>query len=447
VRSISRFCMTLVLVGCGSGGGGSSGEDTDSGETEVVTPWARSYGGTGTEEAGAVCPTGDDGMIVVGWTTSFGHGSEDLWAVKLSAEGAVEWQKAYGGASTDRAYGVCTTNDGGYAVVGSTNSFAAGISDVWVLKLESTGEIQNQKSYGTSTSEIGWAIQQTTDGGYVVAGQIGVNNDDAWILKLNADLSLDWERAYGGAGLDQAKSIQQTSDGGYVFAGVVEEGAGPYNIWVVKLSNSGAVTWQYAYGNGSASDLADSIHQTTDGGYIVAGRTSAGAWDAWLLKLSGAGALEWQKQIGVASSPDYAYSVRQLDSGGILFAGSTGTATDGQGWVVSLTSTGAISWQRAYGGISNDAALSLRTASDGSIAIAGRTESYGSGGKDFWVLRLASDGTVPPLGIDSAAGSSTTSATVTDTSTLGSGAAQSPTVATSTSTATSTGCAVAQQAP
>jgi hypothetical protein len=205
------------------------------------------------------------------------------------------WAKTYGGGDFDGADSIQQTTDGGYIVAGKTGSFGAGDGDIWVLKLNASGDVVWQKTYGGGGWDEAFSIQQTTDGGYIVAGttgSFGAGGDDGWVLKLNASGDVVWQKTYGGKEWDEASSIQQTTDGGYIVAGTTGSfGAGGYDFWVLKLNASGDVVWQKTYGGGD-HDEATSIQQTSDGGYIVAGWTKsfgAGGSDFWVLKLDASG--------------------------------------------------------------------------------------------------------------------------------------------------------------
>jgi hypothetical protein len=226
------------------------------------------------------------------------------------------WQKSFGGSLFDRAYSIQQTTDGGYIVAGESGSTDGdvtgnhGSADGWVVKLDSSGKIIWQKSLGGSSIDFSNSIQQTTDGGYIVAGYSFSNSEnvtgnhgdfDSWVVKLNSSGNITWQKSLGGSNRDEAKSIQQTTDGGYIVAGYsysingdVTGNHGGFDSWVVKLNSSGNITWQKSLG-GSENDEATSIQQTTDGGYIVAGY----AWsndgditgnhssrDYWVVKLS-----------------------------------------------------------------------------------------------------------------------------------------------------------------
>ncbi len=257
--------------------------------------WAKTYGGPGDDQANSIQQTRDGGYIVVGVTKLFGVGADDVWVLKLDASGNVQWAKTYGGTDYDKANSIQQTSDGGYIVAGKTSSFGAGRSDAWVLKLDASGNVQWAKTYGGANWDYASSIQQTSDGGYIVAGKTSsfdAIGDDVWVLKLDASGNVQWQKRYGGTNFDWVTSIQQTRDGGYIVAGVtLSFGAGDDDFWVLKLDANGNVQWQKTYG-GTNSDGANFIQPTSDSGYIVAGRTwsfgEVGS-DVWVLKLDANG--------------------------------------------------------------------------------------------------------------------------------------------------------------
>ncbi|MDI6787632.1 MAG: hypothetical protein QME51_04610, partial [Planctomycetota bacterium] len=305
------------------------------------------------------------------------------------------------------------------------------------LKLTSTGSIDWQKTYGGTGSDSAQSIQQTSDGGYIVAGvtqSFGTGSADFWVLKLTSTGSIDWQKTYGGTGYDRANSIQQTADGGYVVAGnTTSFGAGSNDFWVLKLNNDGTVAWQKTYG-GTGGETANSIRQTSDGGYIVAGTSDGAGVDFWVLKLNSDGSVVWQKTYG-GTGDEYARPIQQTVDGGYIVAGYTTSFGVGSYdiWVLKLNNDGTVAWQKTYGGTGGETANSIRQTADGGYIVAGNTPSFGAGSADFWVLKLNPDGTCPPLGqnttvspvdtnvtpVDTTVTPADTSATVTDTSVTG----------------------------
>ena len=405
---------------CGNGGFCSMAQEDADGDgvgdvCDEDTYWAKTYGGSDWDEACSIQQTIDGGYIVAGYSHSFGAGNRDFWVLKLDERGVVYWQNTYGGSKFDYARSIQQTTDGGYIVAGYTYSF----DDIWVLKLESNGDVSWQKTYGGCYA---YYIKQTIDGGYIVAGYTetyGVKGD-LLLLKLESNGDVSWQKIYGwGATDDYAYSIQQTSDGGYIVAGytIRPESDGGREIWVLKLESNGDVSWQKTYG-GSVAERGSFIQQTIDGGYIVAGYThsfGAGTGDFWVLKLDSNGNISWQKTYG-GSDRDEAYSIQQTSDGGYIVGGYTESFGAGgkDAWVLKLDSSGDVSWQKTYGGSNDDEAYSIQQTSDDGYIIGGYTESFGAGGEDAWVLKLDSNGDIPDCDI---IGSS--SATVYDTSVSG----------------------------
>ncbi len=409
---------------------------------QPVQYWAQTYGGDGVDSASSARQTSDGGYIVAGSTSSFGAGSDDSGVSKLTPAGDVEWQKTYGGEGDDYAYSIEQTSDGGYIIAGETDSFGAGGNDLWVLKLNSIGDIQWQKAYGGGLNDCAYSVQQTSDGGYILAGKTsssGAGGDDFWVIKLDPSGNIYWQKTYGGGLNDCAYSIQETTDGGYIVAGKTESfGAGNNDFWVLKLYSNGNTEWQKAYG-GNGDDCACSVAETADRGYIVAGKTNsfgAGDYDIWVLKLDLGGGLEWQNTYGGAKV-DYASAVQQTSNGGYILAGYTESfeAKGGDFWALRLTAGSDLEWQRTYGGGGLDSASSIQETSDGGYIAAGRTASFGAAGSNFWVLKLDPRGLIGsecPLIGSSAAVSAATGVASVDTEIAGNATAVTPGVTTAT---------------
>ncbi len=375
--------------------------------------WAKTYGGT-LDDKGAehlsIQETSDGGYIVLGTTQSFGPGGEDIWILKLDSSGGIEWQWTYGGLHLDRAWSIQQTSDGGYIVAGATLSFGVGDSDFWILKLDSSGGIEWQRTYG-GTNWDGWPyIQEASDGGYIVAGcteSFGAGDRDFWVLKLTSSGDIEWQRTYGGSLDDNYCHIQLASNGGYIVAGYTESfGAGGHDFWVLKLTSSGDIEWQRTYG-GDIAEWATSIQLTSDGGYIVAGVTfEFGRYGNFLvLKLTSSGDIEWQRAYG-GGFMDYPWSIQQTIDGGYIVAGYTESFDQQNRWldisVLKLDSSGDIEWELTYGGGVDDLAWSIQQTSDGGYIVAGSTypfgeggDVFGAGGEDLLVLKIGPNGDIP----------------------------------------------------
>lgn len=273
-----------------------------------IIEWQKALGGSGPDEGFSIQQTSDGGYILSGYTFSTNGvvtTAPGGWIVKLNNTGTIQWQKGIG------TYMNCIqqTTDGGYIAAGSSTGPLGG-TDYHIVKLNNSGTVQWQKYYGGTSSDAAYYIQQTSDGGYIVAGETNSSNTDVtqnngsydyWILKLNSLGALQWQKALGGSSFDYGKSVQQTTDGGFIVCGqinsnngLITDNHGNADYWVVKLNNLGTVLWQKTLG-GTGTDWGQSIQQTSDGGYIVAGSTGSydndvtiqyGDRDFWVVKLS-----------------------------------------------------------------------------------------------------------------------------------------------------------------
>ncbi len=365
------------------------------------------YGGY----ANYVQPTENGGYIVAAGIYPFsGADAADhanVAFLKLDSSGEIEWQRTCNGAYFDFVECIQQTSDGGYIAAGSTESFIPspdGVKkDAWIVKLSSDGNIEWQKRYGGVGSDYFWDIKQTTDGGYIAVGgtdSFGAGDYDVWVVKLDSTGGVEWQKTYGENLTDKGHSIQQTQDGGYAIAGYYTPLSGDRHTdaWVLKLDASGNVQWQEVYG-GSQSDTANSVDQTLDGGFIIAGSTlsfGAGSWDGWLLKLDANGTVEWQKTYG-GSGWDSFLSVLQNSDGSYIVAGSTRSFRNGSNdaWVLKLDANGNIEWQNAYGSNDYDESNCIQRTADGYV-VSGSTEIFGFGQEELLILNLSSDGGLPP---------------------------------------------------
>jgi hypothetical protein len=342
--------------------------------------WQKALGGGAFDEAKDIQTTPDGGYIVLGSSSSVNgqvsgnHGGSDFWVVKLDANGILQWQKSYGGTANDDARAVQTTPDGGYILAGTTYSNDGDVSgnhgngDFWVVKIGATGTLQWQKALGGTAEDEASALQTTPDGGYIVVGETQSFNGDVaenqgiqdfWVVKLGIEGNLQWQKTLGGSSYDWAYAVQNTLDGGYIVAGStfsnngdVSGNHGGYDFWLVKLSSLGTLSWQKALG-GSDTEEAYSVQATSDQGFVVAGYAASkngdvsnnkGGWDYWVVKVDANGNLKWQRSYG-GSANDEAKGILATEDGGFIAVGHTrsndGDVSGNHGnfdyWVVKLS--------------------------------------------------------------------------------------------------------------
>jgi hypothetical protein len=258
--------------------------------------FAKTYGGTSDEMARFVQQTSDGGYIVVGETNSFGEFDLNIFLIKTDAKGNVQWAKTYEVRDFEYAYSVQQTSDGGYIVAGLTTHFRGNL-DILLIRTDANGNIIWAKTYEGTDYEYVNSVQQTSDGGYIVAGltgSFGAGEGDIFLIKTDANGNIIWAKTYGGPDDDSAYSVQQTSDGGYIVAGWTNSfGAGEREIFLIKTDAKGNIQWAKTYGETDTIDRgAYSVQQTSDGGYILASTTisfGAGERDIFLIKTDARG--------------------------------------------------------------------------------------------------------------------------------------------------------------
>ncbi|WP_461867150.1 PEGA domain-containing protein [Thermococcus sp.] len=377
-------------------------------KAEDTNWWVKTYGGEWDDYANAVALARNGDIIVAGYTKSFGAGYKDVWILRLDENGNVIWQKTYGGSKDDVANAVAIAPNGDIIVVGYTKSFGMGDADVWVLRLDENGNVKWQKTYGGSRSDWANAVIVDKNRNIIVAGwtrSFGAGDDDIWVLKLNSEGNVKWQKTYGGSNWDAASTVALTSTGDIVVAGSTASfGAGSADVWVLRLDANGNVKWQKTYGgiklDGGLYGLISYLPTTvisviSDNDIIVASYTdSFGKGGIWLLRLDGNGNVKWQKTYGVHNDVPYAITV--TPEGDIVVGGwGTNLNTWGSFWVFRLDANGNIEWQKIYGADPWNGAHAVALAPSGDIIVAGQIESFGAGGADIWVLRLPPDGNLP----------------------------------------------------
>jgi prepilin-type N-terminal cleavage/methylation domain-containing protein len=314
---------------------------------------------------------------------------------------AASFAKAWGGSGVDYANEIIQTTDGGYAITGYTSSYGAGMNDGFLAKYDSLGALSWSKTWGGTNPDTATSLVQTTDGGYLVTGEqasytAGVYN--AFLAKYDSFGTLSWSKTWGGASNDHANSLVATTDGGYIIAGKTSSfGAGNYDAFLAKYDSSGTLSWNKTWG-GAGIDVANMITQTSDGGYAMSGQTTsygAGLNDAFLNKYDSSGTLSWSKTWGGAAA-DYSYALKQASDGGYVIAGATASYGAGlnDAFLNKYDSSGTLSWSKTWGGAAADAAMGLTKTTDGGYVTTGYTASYGAGVNDAFLAKYDSSGTL-----------------------------------------------------
>lgn len=373
----------------------------------------------------AGCSNSTDGNLTA-W-----YGNNDAWLMRLDDNGALLWQQSYGNTGDDYANIVMQTRDNGFLFAGPSNSSlnqnegSHGSQDFWIVKIDSSGVIQWQKFYGGTMADVPLAMDVTPDGGYVIAGTTYSNDGNAtgnhgggdyWVIKIDSGGTLQWQKTLGGSAYDFAHAVVATRDSSYLVAGYARSSNGDValnngqeDLWILKLDRNGSLLWQKSYG-GTGGDGATAARQTADGGYLLTGTThsynidvvgSHGGHEIWLVKIDGSGNMQWSKCFG-GTSHDDAADLKICNDGGAILAGITtsvnGDVTENNGisdyWLVKVNESGSMEWQTSLGGSAEDVSSSVDQDQDGNFIVTGYTLSNNGdvsgnhGSMDAWILKV-----------------------------------------------------------
>jgi len=434
------FFVALFFINCSEDNDNSIPNGQEK-EIDFIT----TLGGSKNESAQAVVNTTDGGYAILGHAQSMdgdvlnkSNESYDYWLLKFDATNQLQWQKTYGGSDDDRGVDLIQTSDNGYAVIGKSKSNDlevsenAGFDDFWVSKLDSSGTIIWEYSFGFAGSDTPYSIIQTNDNGYLLSGVLDVSasngqgdrnsilsrhaGGDYWVIKLNASGVKQWSNYYGGSFTDTAYDAIQTEDDGYIIIGSsdsddvdITNNLGSYDFWILKISATGTLVWEKSFG-GSEIDEAHAISQATDGNYLIVGDTRSndleisqnnGAADLWIVKITPEGTLLWEKTLG-GSSFDVGRSISKTQDNGFLVSGSSrssdGNLTSNKGqndaWVVKINSSGNLEWQKTIGGSEVDFFYDAVELNDQTIIAVGDSNSINediyenNGFSDLLILKL-----------------------------------------------------------
>ena len=434
------FLVALFFVNCSEDNDNSNPREQDI-EIDFIT----TLGGSKNESAQAVVNTTDGGYAILGYSQSMdgdvlnkSNESYDYWMLKFDANNQLQWQKTYGGSDDDRGVDLIQTSDNGFAVIGKSKSSDlevsenAGFDDFWVSKLDSSGAIIWEYSFGFAGSDTPYSIIQTNDNGYLLSGVLDVSasngqgdrklilsrhaGGDFWVIKLNASGVKQWSNYYGGSFTDTAYDAIQTEDDGYIIIGSsdsddvdITNNLGSYDFWILKISATGTLVWEKSFG-GSEIDEAYGISQAADGNYLIVGDTRSndldisqnnGAADLWIIKITPEGTLLWEKTLG-GSSFDVGRSVSKTQDNGFLIAGSSrstdGSLTSNKGqndaWIIKINSSGNLVWQKTIGGSNVDFFYDAVELNDQTIIAVGDSNSSNedifnnNGFADLLILKL-----------------------------------------------------------
>jgi hypothetical protein len=369
---------------------------------EPLPVFIKTFGGSLSDRAVSVQQTFDGGLIIAGYTISAGgSGGNDGFALKLDNKGSLQWYRIFGGPNDDQINSVYPVTDGGFILVGESNSFSSTSTDIYVVKLDMGGNLIWSKLYRAAGSQYGTSVVQTADFGFLVSGYTdgsGSGNNDALVMKLDFDGAVLWMNTYGDAFNDYGSSIKAFDDNSSIMAGYTYSGgAGSGDIMLIRLDPNGIIDWTKYYG-GDGLDQPFDLKITSDNGYIVSGITySFGliTGDAYIFKtdINGFVYSNWSRTFG-GPGLDQSFSIIQSSDGKYLSAGVTGSFGAGleDVFLIKLFGDGEFEWAKTFGSSSNDAGASVVTRSDNGFSLAGYTQSYGAGNNDIYAITMKEDG-------------------------------------------------------
>jgi len=348
--------------------------------------WHRTYGHLSVQ--GTVCSVQEisDGGYIIAGSTYGSDGKHGMWLIKVDYDGNEIWDKTFSG--SDGAWGtsVQEISDGGYILVGSTDSYGAGKVDVCLVKTDSNGNEIWTKTFGSARYDEGYSVRETSDGGYIIVGLTGssVIDRDIWLIKTDSNGNEIWNKTFGGSNDDIGYSVQEISDGGYILVGSTESyGAGKVDVWLIKTDTNGNEIWNKTFG-GSDDDAGYSLHETSDGSYIIAGYTgrativyetyAEGFGDVWLIKTDSNGNEIWNKTFGSAGDRvEVGTWVQETSDRGHILVGWKEVRRDGKTniWLIKTDPSGNEIWNKTFDRSYKDYGDCVQETSDGGYIIAG----------------------------------------------------------------------------
>lgn len=413
------------------------------------TAWVRNFGGSGDDSFQDIIETSDGGYALLGTGNSTDGDLQgkamavnDYWLVKVDAKGELQWSRSYGGSKDDRGQAVIQTADGGYAITGyamsddGDGSNNEGFHDNWIVKLDASGNVEWERSFGFSGHDHSYDLLQTSDGGFFFVGFLDVTAANGegnsgkyrsltrhgvgefWGTKLDRDGNLEWRRYFGGTNNDRAHAVVEAHSGGFIMAGFSEsddfdisDTRGSYDFWVIKIGTDGELVWERSFG-GSGIEISYDIARTKDQAYVVVGNTfssdidvsiNQGESDVWLIKIDDSGTLLWERTYG-GSDFDGARGVSLSGDGGFVICGNSkskdgdlrGNFGENDLWLLKTDANGQLEWQQNFGGSGLDFGFKAIETHGKDLILIGETASTdfaplaSKGGIDAVIIRIDS---------------------------------------------------------
>ena len=360
------------------------------------TLWTKKIGGTEIDTGNEIIQTSDGGFVIAGYTTSFGAGQRDAYLIKLDSLGNILWQKTYGTNLLEQAYSVKETNDGGLII--SAFIYAA-TANLFLIRTNQDGDTLWTKNIGLSGNDFGSNIQLTDDGGFLVIGytdsNISTGDRDVWLLRLDSTGTILWQRTYGGTDADEGFKLLKLSDDNLLISGYSESysSGGDRDGWIVKTDPSGNFIWSKGFGGSEYDDFAAATEDEDGDLYFTGTSVSSGNRNLWIVKTDPTGDHIFTKTYG-GSDEEWGYDIKRTNDGNFIVTGSSRSNSSGLGqlWLLKIDELGDTLWTKFFTSVNGSTGYSVIQATDNGFAVTGVAASSGTG-SDVWVIRLKPEGT------------------------------------------------------
>ena len=362
--------------------------------------WEKTFGGTEDDLARSIVETADGGFLFVANTKSFGNGNNDILVIKIDSNGIEQWNLTFGTVNEDIPSRVIKTIDGGFLITGTSTNSNSDSTKGFFAKISTDGILEWNKTLGISTNNQIGSIIKTSEGGYLL---VGVTNSfdtspNMWLIKTDETGSEIWNKTYGGLSFQRAWDAVNSNDGGFVMIGWTGSHSGIEilnDLWLLKTDNNGNELWNRSFGEKYTGELGEKIIETSDGGFLLGGtidssRISSGLNDAWIIKTDSKGIEEWNRTYG-GTGQDYTNALLERSDGGYIVSIHTYSYpyTTGDNLVIKINNNGTQEWNQSYGySQGDDFAFDMIPTTDNGYVLAGRTQSIGAGKSDIWVLKI-----------------------------------------------------------
>jgi hypothetical protein len=365
------------------------------GYSEYEISFNKTYGGEFNEFASYAVETNDAGYVIIGSTNTFGHGDSDIWVIKIDPKGNIEWNTTYGTPSFESPHYIIRTENG-FLITGRTNHYGEGDMDLLLLEIDQKGALLWNRTIGGDGDEWMWDIEKTSEGGYALGGRTnsyGSGGNDYWLMKIDVEGNLEWNTTLGGVEDERARSLVISDDGGYLLNGWSSSYThGLIDFWLVKTDQNGLPLWNHSYGF-VEGERGIALMKTEEGGYLLGGNSntfSEGLTDFYLVKTDSKGEILWNKTYG-GENAETIHHLLSLKDGSYVLAGYTESYGAGSRdfYVIFTDSDGNLYSELTFGGSEYEGLSFAITTSDDGLLIGGHSYSFGSGEADFYVVKLS----------------------------------------------------------